>query len=485
MAKAKKPRKFDYNLVVIGAGSAGLVSAYVATTLNAKVALIEANKMGGECLNTGCVPSKALIRSARILHYVKRAQEFGFNSAEVSWDFKDVMARVHNIIAKIAPHDSLERYTQLGVECIIGKAKVVDRYTIKVDDRTLTTKNIIIAAGAAPFVPDLPGINQVDYLHSDNIWQLQELPKRLAVVGSGPIGCELAQCFRRFGCEVTLIGRRPTLLPREDHEVGEYICKHFSSEGINILRGYQADNIVVEDKQPFLVCNKGDRQIKIAFDRVLLALGRKPNITGYGLEELGVKLRHNGTIAADPFMRTNYSNIYVCGDITGPYQFTHVAAHQAWYAVLNSLFSPFSRFKVNYNVIPWCTFTDPEIAHVGLNETTAQAQKIPCEITRYELNDLDRAICDSEDKGFVKVLTKPGKDTILGATIVGHNASNYINEFVLAMQHGLGLNKILSTIHIYPTLSEANKYLAGNWRKNHKPEGLLKLLRWFHAWRRS
>ena len=472
--------KYDYNIIVIGGGSAGLVSSYIASAVKAKVALIEKHKMGGDCLNTGCVPSKALLRSAKMISYAERAKEFGFKKMTVEFDFKDVMQRVQNVIKIIEPHDSRKRYTGLGVECIEGEAKITSPHNVEVNGKTLTARSIIIATGARPLVPDIPGLNQIDYLTSDNVWGLKELPKKLLVLGGGPIGAEMAQAFSRLGAEVTLVEMAPQILIREDEEVIEQVTKTFIKEGIKVLTNHKAK----EFKHNTLICEDKGKDVSIPFDKVIIALGRKANIEGFGLEELGVKIRDTKTIEANSFLQTNIPSIYVCGDVTGPYQFTHTAAHQAWYACVNALFSPFKKFKVDYTVIPWATFTDPEVARVGVNEKDANIQNILYEVTTYDIDDLDRAIADSEAHGFIKVLTVPNKDKILGVTIVSRHAGDLIAEYILAMKHGLGMNKILGTIHIYPTLSEANKYVAGNWKKEHLPIFAIKILEKFHRWRR-
>lgn len=481
----KKPESFDYNLIVIGAGSAGLVSAYIASATKAKVALIEKHKMGGDCLNTGCVPSKALIRSAKIVHYASRAKEFGLNSIDVNFDFASVMERVQRVIKTVEPHDSIERYISLGVECITGAARVISPYEVEVNGKVLTTRSIIIATGAKPLVPPIPGLEKVSYLTSDSIWNIREVPKRLVVLGGGPIGSELAQAFHRLGANVTQIEAYDCILSREDSDVSDYICKKLSSEGINILTGHRAERVEVLGEDKFLICTTEGREVRVQFDSILLALGRKANVTGFGLEELGIEVERNGNISHDEFLRTNYPNIYVCGDVAGPYQFTHTAAHQAWFASLNSLLAPFWSFKADYRVIPWCTFTDPEVARVGLNEAEAKAKGLAYKITKYGIDDLDRAIADESAHGFVKVLTPPKGDRILGVTIVGEHAGDLITEFVSAMKHGLGLNKILGTIHIYPTLAEANKYAAGVWKRGTVSQRTLELLRLFHEWRRG
>lgn len=485
LAAYDKPEKFDFNLLVIGAGSGGLVSAYIAAAVRAKVGLIEKHKMGGDCLNTGCVPSKALIRTAKAVHEAQHAEKYGLDNMKPTFDFKTVMQRVHGIIKAIEPHDSVERYTKLGVDVITGEARILDPYRIEVNGKVLTTKNIIIATGASPLVPPIKGLDKVDYLTSDNVWDIENQPERLVVLGGGPIGSELAQAFNRLGTHVTMVERSATIMVREDTEVAELMQSRFIEEGIDVLASHNAKEFIKERRQNYLVCEHNGAEKKVPFDRVLLALGRKANITGFGLEELGVEITGRGTIETDGFLATNFPNIYAVGDVAGPYQFTHAAAHQAWYASVNALFGSFKRFRVDYRVIPWATFTDPEVARVGLNEKGAKEKGIPYEITTYGIDDLDRAIADSSDEGSVKILTVPGKDKILGVTIVGKGSGDLIPEFILAMKYNLGLNKILGTIHIYPTMSESNKYAAGNWKRAHAPEKLLSYVEKFHTWRRG
>ena len=481
----EKPEKFDYNLVAIGAGSGGLVSAYIAAAVKAKVALIEKDKMGGDCLNTGCVPSKALIRSAKMISYAKRAKEFGLQSGHVEYDFAEVMERVQRVIKKVEPHDSIERYTALGVNCFTGEAKITSPWTVEVNGETLTTRNIIIATGARPLVPPITGIEKVDYLTSDNLWQLRQNPGRLVVLGGGPIGSEITQAMARLGAQVTQVEMMSRIMSREDPEVSEYVQKQFEADGVQVLTGHMAKEVVVEGKRNLCSARPTKRRSRFPFDQILVAIGRRPNVTGFGLEELGVEISARGTVAVDPLLRTNFPNIFAVGDVAGPYQFTHTASHMAWYAAVNALFGTFKSFKVDYSVIPWATFTDPEVARVGLSEDEAKAQKIAYEVTHYGIDDLDRAIADSEDHGWVKVLTKPGSDKLLGVTIVGSHAGDLLAEYVLAMKHGLGLNKILGTIHTYPTMSEANKAAAGEWKKAHAPEKLLAWVEKFHTWRRG
>lgn len=480
-----KPRQFDTNLIVIGGGSAGLVTAYIAAAVKAKVTLIEKHKMGGDCLNTGCVPSKALIRSAKFMSHIARSNEFGINSAKADFDFDEVMQRVQSVISKVEPHDSVERYTGLGVDVIEGEAKIVSPYSVEVNGQTITAPHIVVATGARPFVPPIDGIDQIDYYTSDNLWQMHEKPGRLVVLGGGPIGCELAQSFNRLGSDVTQVEMAPQIMGREDPEVAELIRNKFIEEGVNVLVGHRAKQIVKDDDKQVLIAEHDGEDIEIEFDQLLVAVGRAPNTRGFGLEELGVCLSERGTIEVDEYLQTSIPTIYACGDVAGPYQFTHTAAHQAWYASVNALFGIAKRFKTDYSVIPWATFTEPEVARVGLNETDAKQQGIEYEVTRFGIDDLDRAIADSEAHGFIKVLTVPGKDKILGVTLVGEHAGDLIAEYVLAMKHGLGLNKILGTIHIYPTLAESNKYVAGEWKRAHAPQKLLEWVGRFHAWSRN
>jgi len=480
-----KPKKFDYNLVVIGGGSAGLVSSYIAAAVKSKVALIEKHKMGGDCLNTGCVPSKALIRSAKIISYAKRAQEFGLETVDLKADFATIMERVQQKIAQVEPHDSVERYTSLGVDVIEGSARVCSPWSVEVNGKTITTRSIIIATGAAPFVPPIKGLDQIDYLTSDNLWELRQRPEKLVVLGGGPIGSEMTQAFARLGSQVTQVEMGPRIVPREDLEVSEYIKEKFCTEGILVLTEHQAKEVRTESGRQWLICEYQGKDVEIEFDHLLIAVGRKANVKGFGLEELGIELDQDGTVATDPLLRTKYPNIFCAGDVAGPYQFTHTSAHQAWYASVNALFGQFKSFKVDYRVIPWCTFTDAEVARVGLSEAEASEQEIAVEVTRYGIDDLDRAICDSEDHGWVKILTKPGTDKILGVTIVGHHAGDLLAEYVLAMKYNLGLNKILGTIHSYPTLAEMNKMTAGEWKRAHTPEKLLAWVEKYHSWRRG
>ena len=490
LATYRKPARYDYNLLVIGAGAGGLVTSYIAAAVKAKVALIEKHKMGGDCLNSGCVPSKALIRCARFAAEQRKADELGFSPSHSRADFAAVMERVAEVIKAVEPHDSIKRYQGLGVECIEGEARLVSPWEVEVNGQRLASRHIVIATGARPLVPKLPGLDQVPYLTSDSLWQLRTPPRRLLVLGGGPIGCELAQSFAQLGIPVTLVELSEQLLPREDREVADALAGQMSRDGVRLLTGWRAERAdylpAAEGDLPIrLQLRRGDETQVIEGDQLLLALGRVANVSGFGLEALGVELAPRGTIAVDGFLATNFPSILAVGDVAGPYQFTHFAAHQAWYAAVNALFGQFKRFRADYRVIPAATYTTPEIARVGLNRKEAEAQGIPFEATRFELAELDRAIADGERHGFVEVLTVPGKDTILGATIVGTHAGERIAEFVLAMRHRLGLGKILGAIHAYPTLMEGNKYVAGEWKRAHQPTRVLALLARYHRWRRG
>ncbi|MGV8892509.1 MAG: FAD-dependent oxidoreductase [Burkholderiaceae bacterium] len=495
-AKWRRPQKFDRNLIVIGAGAAGLVSAYIGAAVKAKVTLIEAHKMGGDCLNYGCVPSKALIKSARVAHQMRHGEHYGLTSTEPDFSFRAVMARVHQIIGAVAPHDSVERYTELGVEVLQGYARIVDPWTVEVKLNTgatqcLTTRSIVIATGAQPFVPPLPGLDDVGYVTSDTLWdefaKLDAPPARLVVLGGGPIGCELAQSFARLGSKVTQIEMAPRIMIREDEEVSALARESLIRDGVDVLTGHKALRCERESvdgrESKFIVVEHGGAELRIEFDALLCAVGRVARLAGYGLEQLGVETQR--TVVTNDYLETLYPNIFAAGDIAGPYQFTHTAAHQAWYAAVNALFGDFKKFKVDYSVIPWATFIEPEVAHVGLNEQEAREKGVAYEVTKYGLDELDRAIADGNAHGFVKVLTVPGKDKILGVTIVGEHAADLLAEFVLAMKHGLGLNKILGTIHTYPTMAEANKYVAGEWKRAHAPQRVLAWLGRYHTWKRG
>jgi pyruvate/2-oxoglutarate dehydrogenase complex dihydrolipoamide dehydrogenase (E3) component/uncharacterized membrane protein YdjX (TVP38/TMEM64 family) len=483
----KKPKTFDRNIVVIGAGSAGLVTAYIAAAVKASVTLVEKHKMGGDCLNTGCVPSKSLLHASKLAHTHKVSANAGVNYPAPEVDFKAVMNQVHSVIKTIEPHDSIKRYESLGVNVVTGSATIVSPWQVDIQTadgvQSLTTKNIVIATGASAFVPPIPGLKEIDYLTADNLWDLKEQPKRMVVLGGGPIGSELSQAFGRLGTQVTQVEMLPQLLAKEDSDAAQYLYDQLIEDGVDVRLNTTATAIEKTAEGKFIVLEKDGKQEKLPFDEILIAVGRIANLKGFGLEKLGIET--NRVVVTNEMLQTKYPNILAAGDVAGPYQFTHTAAHQAWYAAVNALFRPFKTFKVDYRVIPWATFTDPEIATVGLNEQAAKEQGMAYEVTKYDIGGLDRALTDDHARGFVKVLTPPGKDKILGATIVGAHAGELIAEFVLAMKYNLGMNKILGTIHIYPTMAEASKYAAGNWKKAHAPEKLLAFVERFHTWRRS
>jgi pyruvate/2-oxoglutarate dehydrogenase complex dihydrolipoamide dehydrogenase (E3) component len=487
-----KPKTFDRNLIIIGGGAGGLVSAYIAAAVKAKVTLIEAHKMGGDCLNYGCIPSKALIKSAKVAQQMRHAENYGLDSREPTFSFKKVMARVHDVISKVEPHDSVERYTKLGVDVVQGYATLVDPWTVEIQlngggTQRMTARSIVLATGARPFIPALPGLDEVGYYTSDTLWEafatFDAPPTRLVVLGGGPIGCELAQSFARLGSNVTQVERSARIMVREDEEVSELVQESMTSDGVTILTSHNAIRCEKDGDVKRLIIEKDGQETVIEFDALICAVGREARLEGYGLENLGIETKR--TIVTNDYLETLFPNIFAAGDVAGPYQFTHVAAHQAWYAAVNALFGTVKKFRVDYCVIPWATFVDPEVARVGLSEQDAKEKGIAYEMVRYGLDDLDRAIADSAAHGFVKVLTVPGKDTILGVTIVGEHAGDLLAEFVLAMKHGLGLNKILGTIHTYPTWAESNKYAAGEWKRAHAPERILNWLEKYHTWRRG
>ena len=489
-AKWTRPASYDRNMVVIGGGSAGLVTAYIAAAVKAKVTLVERHKMGGDCLNTGCVPSKAIIKTAKLLNQIKHSKDYGVKSASAEFDFAEAMERVQKVVAEVEPHDSVARYTGLGVEVLKGTAKITSPWTVEVTlndggKQVLTTKNITIATGARPFIPPIPGLRESNPLHSDNVWEIRKQPKRLVVLGGGPIGSELAQAFARLGSKVTQIEMLPRIMSKEDPEFSEMVMKRFREDGIDVLVEHKAKEVRVEGSEKIVVVEHQGAEKRIACDEILCAVGRAANTQGFGLEELGIPVTKQKTVEVNEYLQAHYPNIYACGDAIGPYQFTHTASHTAWYCAVNGLFGRFKKFKVDYSVIPWATFTDPEVARVGLSETEAKEKGVKYDVFTYGIDDLDRAIADSENHGLVKVLTAQGSDKILGCTIAGANAGEIIIEFVTAMKYGIGLNKILGTIHIYPTYAESNKYAAGIWKRSTVTKGQMEVATAFNDWSRG
>ena len=476
-----RPKSYDYNLIVIGAGAGGLVTSFIAAALKSKVLLIEKHLMGGDCLNYGCVPSKALLRSASAIHNIRHAGKFGIEVSEPKINFEKIMGRVQSVIKKIAPHDSVERYTKMGVDCISGEAILRSPFEVEVNGKKITTKNVVLATGAEPFIPQIPGLEETNVLTSETLWKLKELPRKLLVVGGGAMGCELAQAFGRLGSQVILVERSCFLLPRGDTEASAFIQKVFAEEHVQVLLSSE----VISVSSNIATIRSASTEMTVEFDKILFAIGRKARTQGFGLEQLGIELTDQKTIQHDEFLATRFPNIFVCGDCAGPYQLTHVAAHQAWYAAINALFSPFKKFKQDLRVIPSVIFTSPQIAQVGLTEAEAKDKKIEFQMHRYDLQDLDRAICDGDPRGFVKILVQAETGQIIGATIVSQNSGESISEIVLAMKHRIGIGKILETIHAYPTWAEANKYVAGKWKSANAPQLALKILEEFHSWRRG
>lgn len=476
-----RPSSYDANLIVIGAGSGGLVAAYIAAAVKAKVILIERDKMGGDCLNTGCVPSKALIRSAKAAAEVRKAADFGVQVGDPKVDFPRVMARVRGAIETIAPNDSVERYSQLGVVCRMGSARLVSPWEVEVNGERLSARSIVIATGARPHIPDIPGLDTCPFVTTDTLWQLEELPPRLLVLGGGPVGSEMAQAFQRLGSQVTLVQRRAQLLPSVDSDVAEALISKLKAEDVDLLLDAELDRIVGNVAEVKL----GETVVEVAFDLALLATGRQANTEGLGLKELGIAVAENGTLEVNKFLQTNFPNIYGCGDVCGPFQFTHASSHQAWHATVNSLFGRFKKFSVDYSLLPSVIYTDPEVASVGETEKSLQQKGVEHEVVRFPLSDLDRAVTDGTTEGLVKVITAKGKDRILGVAIVAPRAGEMLGEFIAAMKNKKGFNSILATIHAYPGYLEANKLAAGRWKKDHAPERLLGLVEKYHQWLRK
>jgi pyruvate/2-oxoglutarate dehydrogenase complex dihydrolipoamide dehydrogenase (E3) component/uncharacterized membrane protein YdjX (TVP38/TMEM64 family) len=487
LARWQRPKAFDENLVVIGGGSAGLIASLIAATVKAKVTLVERHRMGGDCLNTGCVPSKALITSGRVAKTLRDGERFGVGGAAPDVNFAKVMGHVKQAIATIEPNDSPERYQSLGVSVRLGEARIVDPWTVEVDGERITTRHIVVATGGRPLVPKIEGIDEVDYVTSDSVWELEELPERLVVLGSGPIGSELAQAFARLGSRVVMINASSRMLPREDADAAAIVEESFVEDGIEIHHDHRATAVrEVDGARGVLVADGPGGHLEVPFDRLLVAIGRAPVTDVLGLDDLGVRKNENGTVAVNEYLQTSLPTIYACGDVIGPYQFTHIASHQAYYAAVNALFGSFWRTKANYAVVPWCTYTEPEVARVGLSEDEARQRGVAVEVSKFHFEHNDRAIAEGQRRGFVKVLTpEGGSDRVLGVTIVGPHAGELLAEWTLAMTHGIGLKKIMATIHVYPTLVEANKSAASTWRKKHAPEGLLEWVGRFHAWMRG
>ncbi|HBL43837.1 mercuric reductase [Gimesia sp.] len=454
-----------YNLVVIGAGTAGLVTAAGAAGLGAKVALIERHLMGGDCLNTGCVPSKAIIRSARAMHAVMQSNELGIQIAtgSVAVNFPQVMERMRKLRADISTHDSAQRFKDLGVDVFIGDASFLNRSTIQVDQRQLEFKKAVIATGARAAVPEIEGLEETGFLTNETIFSLTQLPLRLAILGAGPIGCELAQAFARFGSEVTLIQSRTQILPREDRDAAQIIQRQLEQDGVKILLNAASTQIARTAAGKTIQIDLQGKQSEIIVDEILISTGRAPNVQGLNLEQAGVKYDEREGVFVNNYLQTTNSAIYAAGDICSRYQFTHTADFQARIVIGNALFK--GRSKSSNLLIPWCTYTEPEIAHVGLYEHEAAAKNIRIQTFIQELKDVDRAILDAETNGFVKIHVKQGSDKILGATIVASHAGDLISEISVAMQSGMGLKKLASVIHPYPTQADAIRKIGDQYNR--------------------
>jgi len=465
----------EYDLVVIGGGSGGLVVAGVAAALKAKVALVERDRLGGDCLWYGCVPSKSIIHASRIAYEVKHAGRFGVYCNEPEIDFAKAIGYVQDVISTIQPHDSPERFEGLGVEVIFGSGKFIDRKTFEVNNRPLKARAFVISTGSRPGVPPIPGLQEAGYLTNEEVFSITERPDSLAVIGGGPIGCELGQAFSRLGSQVTIIASRERLLPKEDPEAVEVVHKQFESEEIRVLLQTRAESVEIADGKKYVWAG-GE---KIAVDEILVATGRQPNVESLNLDAAGVKLGKSG-IEVNSKLQTTNPRIYACGDVIGGYQFTHVASYQANVVLKNALFLPV--FKADYRVIPWAIFTDPELARVGLTEQEAREHYgNDIYVVKQEFAEVDRAQAEAATEGFAKIITRRNGQ-ILGAHLVGSSAGELIHEIILAMSHKLKISA-LSGIHIYPTLAEVNSKAAfeltrQNYEKNHGLQGLLKKL--FH-----
>ncbi len=443
-----------YNLVVIGAGTAGLVTAAGAAGLGAKVALIERDLMGGDCLNVGCVPSKGLISASRVAATVRNAGDFGVEVPEgVRVDFPKVMERMRKLRADISPNDSVERFRDLGVDVFLGSAKFTGNNTVEVGGQPLRYKKAVITTGARAAAPPIPGLDQVHYLTNETVFSLTELPKRLGVIGAGPIGCELAQAFARFGSEVYLVESTEGILPREDPDAAAIVQESLVKDGVNLLCCGRELQVASDGEQIRLQVNAQDKQYDIQVDQLLVAVGRAPNVKGLGLEEVGVKYDERTGIEVDDRLQTTNPSIYAAGDICSRYKFTHAADFMARIVIQNALF--FGRAKASALTIPWATYTSPEIAHVGLSERDALQQNVEIDTFIQPMADVDRAILEGETEGFVKIHVKKGTDKIVGATIVATNAGDMISEVTLAIKAGLGLKTVGASIHPYPTQAEA------------------------------
>ncbi|MDP1569358.1 MAG: mercuric reductase [Vicinamibacterales bacterium] len=471
-----------YNLVVIGGGTAGLVTAAGAAGLGAKVAIIERDLLGGDCLNVGCVPSKALIRSARAIGDVRGAGAFGVRVPDgVTVDFPRVMARMRELRAAISPHDSAARFRQLGVDVFLGEGRFTSPTTVEVDGRTLTFARACVATGARASAPPIPGLDDAGYLTNETVFSLTALPRRLAVIGAGPIGCELAQAFARFGSEVSLIEMMPRPLPNEDPDAAALVQRALVADGIRVLCGSKDLRVGRDSDGKRLTLEVNGATQEVVVDEILVGVGRAPNVDGLGLEAAGVAYDRSGVTVND-FLQTSAPHIYAAGDIASRYKFTHAADALARVVIQNALF--FGRRRASALTIPWCTYTDPEVAHVGLYPKDAEAQGVAIDTYTIEHAKGDRAILDGETEGFLKVYTRKGKDTIVGATLVARHAGEMISEMTLAMKAGAGLGTLAATIHPYPTQAEIFKKAGDAYSRTRLTPGVKRLFETVLKWRR-
>jgi len=478
-----------YNIVVIGAGTAGLITAVVAASLGAKVALIEQHLMGGDCLNVGCVPSKGVIRAARAWADLRRATDFGLHVPPgVTYDFGAVMARMRKLRARISANDSAQRYAKLGVDVYLGSGRFTGPTTVQVEGpsghRTLTFVKAAVCTGARASAPPIPGLQETGYLTNETVFSLTELPRRLGVIGAGPIGCELAQSFARFGSQVSLIEAMHGIMPNEDRDAAEIVEQQMIRDGVTLLCCGKDLRVQKSDGGKRLIVDSHGRHYDVTVDDILVGTGRTPNVDGIGLEAAGVEYDKHG-ITVNARLQTTNPSIYAAGDVCSRYKFTHAADAMAQIVIQNALFPhPFGLgyASVDSLVMPWCTFTEPEVAHVGMYEKEAQEKGLDVETYTYKLDEVDRAILDGEDEGFARVHIQKGTEKILGATIVAAHAGEMISEFSVAMKTGAGAKAIAGTIHPYPTQAEVNKKVINLWRKAHftqrTKDFLIKLFAW-------
>lgn len=471
-----------YNMVVVGAGTAGLVTAAGAAGLGAKVALIERRLLGGDCLNFGCVPSKALIRSARAVGDLLDAHHYGVNAGGgFGVDFPAIMERMRRLRAQIAPHDSAERFRSLGIDVFIGDARFTAPETIEVGGQTLRFARACVATGARPVSPTIPGLAEVGFLTNESVFTLTELPRRLAVLGSGPIGCELAQSFARFGSSVTVIEQAQQILPREDRDAAEFVIRAMGRDNVSFMLSSKVVRVerTKDSKAIILLSDNGEQRLEV--DEILVGIGRAPNVEGMGLEAAGIKFDVRSGVEVTDGLRTTNPRVFAAGDVCSKYKFTHAADAMARIVIQNALF--FGRAKASRLVMPWCTYTDPEIAHVGLYEKDAEEQGIATDTISVELGKVDRAILEGEE-GLLKVLLRKGSDEILGATLVSRHAGETISELTTAITHGIGLRKLASVIHPYPTQAEVIKRAADSYNRTRLTPGVKKLFERVLAWKR-